>query len=410
MFLYFILFRIAAWFNPKAKKIVRGQAETLKRLKKESFADSYIWFHAASVGEFEQARPVIERLKLLHPGKKVLLTFFSCSGYEMRKDYPQADLVLYLPFATRRNAKRFINALHIEMAIFVKYEFWPAYLKALKKQDIPTYVISAIFRKQQAFFRWYGGAYRRLLKLFSLIFVQDEDSRVLLEQYGITNVIVAGDTRFDRVSAVCSDKRELIQLMRFIEQEITPLTDINAMEQKQKVIIAGSTWPEDEALLARYMEERPGVKLVLVPHELTEEHLHDIFNRFQGRFVRFSEANLQNLTTTSMLLVDKMGLLSHLYRYGQAAYVGGGFGAGLHNTIEPAVYGMPVVFGPKYKNFREAVNLEACGAGFPVAGYDAFAHAMDNALENSKEIGPLASAYVQSELGATQRIYHALFE
>ena len=410
MFLYFILFRIAAWFNPKAKKIVRGQKATLDRLKKGSFADSYIWFHAASVGEFEQARPIIERLKLLHPEKKVLLTFFSCSGYEMRKDYPQADLVLYLPFATRRNAKRFLDALHIEMAVFVKYEFWPAYLKGLKKREIPTYVIAAIFRKNQAFFRWYGAAYRKLLKLFSLLFVQDEDSRLLLEKYGITNVIVAGDTRFDRVSAVCSDKREIIQLMRFIEQEITPLTDFSAMEQPQKVIVAGSTWPADEALLARYVEEHPEVKLVLVPHELTEAHLHDIFNRFQGRFVRFTEANMQNLTTSSMLLVDKMGLLSHLYRYGQVAYVGGGFGEGIHNTIEPAVYGMPVLFGPRYKNFREAVNLESCGAGFPVSDYDSFAQAMDNALANSKEIGPLASDYVRSELGATQRIYHALFE
>lgn len=409
MFLYFILFRIAAWLNPKAKKIVKGQAATFERLKKEAFEGSYVWFHAASVGEFEQARPIIERLKRQHPSKKVLLTFFSCSGYEMRKDYEYADLVLYLPFATKRNAKRFLDALHIEMAVFVKYEFWPAYLKALRKREIPTYVIAAIFRKEQTFFRWYGRSYRKLLSLFSLLFVQDEDSRLLLEQYGITNVIVAGDTRFDRVSAVAADKREIIQLMRFIEKEITPLTDMNTLEQ-QRVIIAGSTWPEDEVLLARYVDEHPEVKLVLVPHELTEEHLHDIFNRFRGRFLRFSEANLQNLTTCSMLLVDKMGMLSHLYRYGQVAYVGGGFGEGIHNTIEPAVYGMPVIFGPKYTSFREAVNLEACGAGFPVYDYDSFATAMDNALENHTEIGPKASAYVQSELGATQRIYHALFE
>lgn len=408
MFLYFILFRIAAWFNPKAKKIVRGQRLTLERLAKETFADSYIWFHAASVGEFEQARPIIERLKRQHPSKKVLLTFFSCSGYEMRKDYEYADLVLYLPFATRRNAKRFLDALHIEMAVFVKYEFWPAYLKALKKREIPTYVIAAIFRKNQAFFRWYGGAYRKLLYLFSLLFVQDEESRLLLEQYGITNVIVAGDTRFDRVSQVCSDKREIMQLMRFIEPEITPLSNI--FDADRKVIVAGSTWPEDEVLIARYVTEHPDVKLVLVPHELTEEHLHDIFNRFQGRFVRFSEATLHNLTTCSMLLVDKMGMLSHLYRYGQVAYVGGGFGAGIHNTIEPAVYGMPVIFGPKYTAFREAVNLEACGAGFPVRDYDSFAEAMDNALANYETIGPLASVYVQSELGATQMIYKALFE
>lgn len=408
MYLYFILLRIAAWFRPKAKKIVEGQDATLKRLKAAKPEGRYVWFHAASVGEFEQARPIIERLKRQHPSKKVLLTFFSSSGYEMRKDYELADLVLYLPFATRRNARFFLDSIDIEMAVFVKYEYWPAYLKELRKREIPTYVIAALFRPGQAFFKWYGKPYRKLLTLFSLLFVQDEQSRAQLEQYGITNVIVAGDTRFDRVSAVCADKREIMQLMRFIEPEITPLTNIFLDERR--VIVAGSTWPEDEALLARYVSEHPEVKLVLVPHELTPEHLHDIFNRFQGRFVRFSEATLQNLTTCSVLLIDRMGLLSHLYRYGQVAYVGGGFGAGIHNTIEPAVYGMPVVFGPKYTNFREAVNLVECGAGFSVKDYATFEEAMNNALENHLTLGPLASAYVQSELGATQLIYKALFE
>jgi len=408
MYLYFLLFRIAAWFRPKAKKIVEGQKQTLLRLQQQKPEGRYIWFHAASVGEFEQARPIIERLKRQHPSKKVLLTFFSCSGYEMRKDYELADLVLYLPFATRKNARSFLDSIDIEMAIFVKYEYWPAYLKELKKREIPTYIIAALFRKDQAFFKSYGKPYRKLLSLFSILFVQDEQSRELLEQYGITNVIVAGDTRFDRVSEVCADKREIMQLMRFIEPEISPLTNIYLDERR--VIVAGSTWPEDEALLARYVSEHPEVKLVLVPHELTPEHLHDIFNRFEGRFVRFTEATLQNLTTCSVLLIDRMGMLSHLYRYGQVAYVGGGFGEGIHNTIEPAVYGMPVVFGPKYTRFREAVNLVECGAGFSVKDYATFEEAMNNALENHQEIGPKASAYVQSELGATARIYKALFE
>lgn len=407
MRIYFLLFRIASLFNPKARKIVKGQAETLRRLKAEKPEGSFVWFHAASVGEFEQARPVIERLKRLHPSKKVLLTFFSCSGYEMRKDYEYADLVLYLPFATRKRAKTFLSLIDIEMAVFVKYEFWPAYLKALRKREIPTYVIAAIFRKNQAFFRWYGRSYRKLLGFFTTLFVQDESSRELLAQYGISNVEVAGDTRFDRVSAVRQDKREMMQLMRFIEPELSPLTNIYL--DQRRVVIAGSTWPEDEVLLERYTREHPEVKLVLVPHELTPEHLHHIFNLFQGRFVRFSEATLQNLTTSSILLVDRMGLLSHIYRYGQAAYVGGGFGEGIHNTIEPAVYGMPVIFGPKCQNFREAQGLIDCGAGCSIRDYDSFAAAMDNALENHKELGAKAAAYVDSELGATDRIYKALF-
>ena len=408
MFLYFILFRIAAWFNPKARMIVRGQSATIKRLKKETFQDRYVWFHAASVGEFEQARPIIERLKRLHPEKKVLLTFFSCSGYELRKDYEYADLVLYLPFATRRNAKLFLQKLPIEMAIFIKYEYWPAYLKALKKRDIPTFLISAVFRKHQAFFRWYGAPYRYLLKLFSLLFVQDERSRELLARYGIDKVVVAGDTRFDRVVAVADEPFSCLQMQCFVEPEISPLSNIYS--DKRKVVIAGSTWPEDEALLARYMEEHPEIKLVLVPHELTPEHLHDIFNRFKGRFVRFSEATMHNLSTASMLVVDKMGLLSHLYRYGQVAYIGGGFGDGIHNTIEAAVYGLPVVFGPKYHKFREAEELVDTGAGLPVKDYKTFAKAMDQALAEYPTLGPIARDYVREAKGATARIYGALFE
>ena len=408
MYLYFILFRIAALFNPKACKIVRGQSATLDRLKKEQFPDSYIWFHAASVGEFEQARPIIERLKRMHPAKKVLLTFFSCSGYEMHKDYPHADLVLYLPFATRRNAQRFLNALHIEMAIFVKYEYWPAYLKALKKRDIPTYIIAAIFRKNQTFFRWYGGPYRKLLHCFTLLFVQDEASRELLEHYGIEKVSVAGDTRFDRVAAIAEDHQEMMKILSFVNPQLSPLANI--YDANRPIIVAGSTWPEDEKLLARYVEEHPSVKLILVPHELTPEHMHNIFNRFMGRFVRYSEATMQNVSTASMLLIDKMGLLSHLYRYGQVAYVGGGFGDGIHNTIEPAVYGLPVIFGPKYHKFREAEDLIRCGGGYSISDYDSFAQAMDNALANYSEIGPKAAEYVRTEIGATQRIYSALFD
>ena len=317
-------------------------------------------------------------------------------------------MVLYLAFATRRNAKLFLQKLPIERAVFIKYEYWPAYLKALKKRDIPTFLISAVFRKHQAFFRWYGAPYRYLLKLFSLLFVQDERSRELLARYGIDKVVVAGDTRFDRVVAVADEPFSCLQMQCFVEPEISPLSNIYS--DKRKVVIAGSTWPEDEALLARYMEEHPEIKLVLVPHELTPEHLHDIFNRFKGRFVRFSEATMHNLSTASMLVVDKMGLLSHLYRYGQVAYIGGGFGDGIHNTIEAAVYGLPVVFGPKYHKFREAEELVETGAGLPVKDYKTFAKAMDQALAEYPTLGPIARDYVRNAKGATARIYGALFD
>lgn len=408
MFIYFILFRIAALFNAKARKIVAGQKASLPRLAAEKPQGKYIWFHAASVGEFEQARPLIEKLKREQPGRKVLLTFFSCSGYELRKNYPQADLVLYLPFATRRNAKRFLNAIDIEMAIFVKYEFWPAYLKALRSRNIPTYSIDAIFRKNQAFFRWYGFSYRKLLKCFNLIFVQDEISRQLLEKYGIEKVVVAGDTRFDRVNEVCAHGREIPQLMRFIEKEITPLSMFRA--QEEKIIVAGSTWPEDEKLLERYVRTHNNVKLVLVPHEINPEHLHTIFNLFQGRFVRFTEATLQNLSCCDTLLVDTIGMLSSIYRYADVAYIGGGFGEGIHNTIEPAVYGLPVIFGPNNKKFREAQELIRLGCGFSVKDYADFEAAMDRALLSSKELGDISKNYVQSELGATEKIFSAILK
>lgn len=406
MYLYIILFYLASLFDRKAKKIVSGQRETWRRLQQKP-EGKYVWFHAASVGEFEQARPLIERLKKEQPGKKVLLTFFSCSGYEMRKDYPLADMVLYLPFATRRNARKFLSALDIEMAIFVKYEYWPAYLKALKKNQIPTYIIDAIFRPNQTFFRWWAAPYRSLLKLFSLLFVQDEASRELLEKYGIDTAIVAGDTRFDRVATVCSQQKELPVLERFVEPEITPLTAIQP--SAKKVIVAGSTWPQDEVLLQRYITEHPEYKLVLVPHELNDEHLHYIFNLFEGRFVRYSEATPQNLSVSRVLLVNQMGLLSSIYRFGQVAYIGGGFGEGIHNIVEPAVYGMPVIFGPRFQKFREAHELIRLGGGFTVSNYESFAAAMDQALENNKAIGQIAGDYVQSELGATEKIYNALW-
>ncbi len=424
MYLFVLFYYIASLFNSKARKITRGQRESLRLLLGKTTMPvpdirGCIWFHAASVGEFEQARPIIERLKREQPERKVLITFFSCSGYEMRKDYPLADLVLYLPFATRRNARLFIKAVQPEMALFVKYEYWPAYLRELNKQNIKTYIIDAIYRERQPFFRWYGAPYRRLLRLFTILFVQDERSRELLDRYGIRNTIVAGDTRFDRVNAICQQHKQIDILEYFVQPEITPLTAVSAefpmplspvmpsSQPRIKVIVAGSTWPPDEQLLERYVHKHTDVKLVLVPHELTDEHMHHIFNLFEGRFVRMSEANRNNLSLARVLLVDKMGLLSSIYQYATVAYVGGGFGVGIHNTIEPAVFGVPVLFGPNNKKFREAQDMLERGAAFTFNNYTSFEKAMDEALLHSDDYGKRAGEYVQAELGAADTIYNA---
>lgn len=408
MYLHFFLLYIASLFSPKAKRLVQGQRATWQLLKERvQTGDKYIWFHVAGASELEQARPIIEKLKLQQPGKKVLMTVCSTSGYEMCKNYQYADIVAYLPSATRRNAKRFLKMVDLEMAIFMRDEFLPAYLKALKKNNTPTYIVAAIFRENQAFFKWNGSGKRKLLRCFTTLFVQDEESRVLLSHYGIENVSVVGDPRFDHAISDAGHIREIPQIMRFTEPEITPLTIVQP--EAPKVIVAGSTCPEDEALLARYLEEHPNVKLILVPHEINNAHLHAIFNLFKGRYVRFSEANLLNVTSNQTLLIDTMGMLSMIYHFGQAAYVGGGFGDGIHNTIEPAAHGIPVVFGPNHQKFREAHGLMDCGGGIAVSNYDELATALDNALAHHEALGRLAKEYVKSELGATERIYNTLW-
>ena len=359
-----------------------------------------IWFHAASVGEFEQARPIIEKLKIQNSKFKIIVTFFSPSGYEARKGYELADGVFYLPLPTRRNARKFLDALQPSLAIFVKYEFWPAYLKELKKRDIPTYSICSIFRPNQVFFKWWGRVYRKSLRCFTHLYVQDEASRVLLAQYGITQASVAGDTRFDRMQAVTGDG------LRVTDQRLAPIVDFT--RGCDRMIVAGSTWPKDEILLKQYMEDR-SAKLILVPHELDEKHLHFIFNLFQGRFVRYSRATQASLIHAQVMVVDTMGLLSSIYRFGQVAYIGGGFGVGIHNTIEAAAYGMPVIFGPNYEHFREAQDLIKVGAARSIKTYSELEAALDTALDNHETIGAKAAAYVASELGATDRIYKEIF-
>ena len=408
MFFYYLIIRIAALCgHAKARALVEGQAQTLQKAKEGFPYSSPIWIHAASVGEFEQARPLIERLRREQPNRRIVVTFFSPSGYEMRKNYDKVDAVMYLPFPTPRRAKTFIEALKPEMAIFVKYEFWPAYLKALKKRGIPTYSISAIFRPTQRFFHWYGASSLRLLHCFTHLYVQDETSRRLLAEHGVQQCSVAGDTRFDRVGEI------LAKGLKADDPRLRPIQDF--VEGCERVIIAGSTWPEDERLLAQYIENCKleigdlGTKLLLVPHEIHEKHLHYIFNLFQGRFVRYSRATKTAMLHANVMVIDTMGLLSSIYRFGHTAYIGGGFGVGIHNTIEAAVYGMPVIFGPNYHHFREAQGLIDAGAARSIKNYSELEAALDTALDNHVEIGAKAAAYVEAEKGATAKIFDEIF-
>ena len=415
MYLYILLIRIAALFgHRKARLMLQGQKEIKAAIKDElSTFQGAIWIHVSSVGEFEQARPLIERLKEKGERTKVVLTFFSPSGYEMRKNYDKVDKVYYLPFATRRNAKRFLVALQPKMAIFVKYEFWPAYLRELKKRQIKTYSISAIFREKQLFFRWWGKWYLKLLRCFTHIYVQDENSLALLAKHGIPHVTIVGDTRFDRVQDVMKGLSN--------HERLIPVADFT--EGAERVIVAGSTWPKDEELLAQYMSQQLSdishqTKLILVPHEIDEKHLHFIFNLFQGRMVKYSAVSHHPsavsrkniLAQANVLVIDTMGLLSSIYRFGQVAYIGGGFGVGIHNTIEAAVYGVPVIFGPNYQHFREAKGLITAGGARSVKNYPELEAALTTALEQHEEIGQKSADYVAAETGATEKIYEAILK
>ena len=400
----------------KFKIFWRGQRSTLDAEHKALLEQNKgaVWIHAASVGEFEQARPLIERLKVKGERLKVIVTFFSPSGYEARKNYELADGVFYLPLPTRRHAKQFLDTLQPKMALFVKYEFWPAYLKELHKRAIPTYSISAIFRPTQRFFHWYGKSSLRLLKLFTHLYVQDEASRALLVAHGVQQVSVTGDTRFDRVVQVKESTEYRIQNT----DRLTPVAEF--VEGAERVLVAGSTWPADEELLMKWCNGDAalnGDKLILVPHEIDEEHLHYIFNLFQGRLVKYSDVSRQQsdesrrniLQRANVLLIDTIGMLSSIYRFGQVAYIGGGFGVGIHNTIEAAVYGVPVLFGPNYHHFREAQGLIDAGAARSIANYSELEAALETAFSQHETIGAKAAAYVESELGATEKIYKEIF-
>lgn len=391
IYLYQLAIFVASFFNAKAKKLRIGQAEAFAVLKQKIEPNTrYVWFHAASLGEFEQGRPVIEQLKKEKPDTKILLTFFSPSGYEIRKNYALADIVSYLPLDTASAAKKFVEMLNPSKAIFIKYEFWPNYLQALKAAGITVYSISAIFRPGQIFFRWYGQWYKKLLQGIDHIFVQDKASLDLLKTHGVDKVSIAGDTRFDRVADLAAQAKTIPLVEAFVKDT-------------EKVIVAGSSWPKDEELLVRYLKLHPDVKMILVPHEIHAAHIMGISKLLNGNFVAYTEATEQNVQTANCLVVDTIGLLSSIYRYGHVAYVGGGFGVGIHNTLEAAVWNVPVVFGPMYEKFREARDLIAIGGAFSIPDYETLEAKLDSLLKD-KKAGKVAGEYVKQNTGATKLI------
>ncbi|WP_290168583.1 3-deoxy-D-manno-octulosonic acid transferase [uncultured Muribaculum sp.] len=394
--LYSLGVKIASLRHEKARKIIDGQAVTMQRLKKElSPEGGYIWIHAASLGEFEQGRPLIEMIRRNHPDAKILLTFFSPSGYEVRHNFPLVDAVVYLPFDTKKNVRQFLDTVKPRMAIFVKYEFWGNYLNELKLRGIPTYIISAIFRKSQPFFKPWGGEFRKMLTYFTHIYVQDEGSRELLAGIGIKNVTVAGDTRFDRVTDIMESCVEIPQAAALTRD--ASLT-----------IVAGSTWPPDESNLLPCFNVHPGMKLIIAPHEVNEERIAAIESQLNRPSCRLSTATPEEAAKCDCIIVDCYGKLSSAYRYGNIAYIGGGFGVGIHNLNEAAVYDIPVIFGPHYHKFKEARDLIKCKGGFSFSNkeeFDAIIEPIVNDKKLREQYGKNAGNYVKENLGATRIIY-----
>lgn len=404
IFFYGVAIRLAALFNTKARLWIRGRKNLFAELesKIKSSAQPIVWFHCASLGEFEQGRPLMEEFKKRNPSYRILLSFFSPSGFEVRKNYPGADIICYLPLDTKRNAKRFVGLVNPSLVFFVKYEFWLNTLSEISKRNIPHFLVSGIFRSDQVFFKSHGGIFREALKGFSFLFTQEKNSVDLLKSIGVTNVIAAGDTRFDRVVEIANGAKE-IQLAKLFSGN------------DGKVIVAGSTWPQDEELLfpAISAELNKDWKLIIAPHELGEAHLSAIESALENigikkqSIARFSKANEVNIASFSVLLIDNIGMLSSLYRYGNIAYIGGGFGKSIHNTLEAAVYGIPVVFGPRFEKFNEAKGLMAEGGGFGVQSGQELKTVLQKLLSDKiarEDAGIKAGKFVKENTGATKII------
>lgn len=391
----------AAPFKRKAKLWKEGRRDIFARLSGAIPAgERIVWIHAASLGEFEQGRPVIEAIRRENPGYKILLTFFSPSGYEIRRNYSGADWVFYLPSDTRRNARRFLGIVKPEIAVFIKYEFWLNYLAELRRCGCRTFIVSAIFRRDSIFFRPYGGRFRKALRAFEHIFVQNERSRELLERIGIGNVTVAGDTRFDRVWTLAQAAPELPVVAKFAEGA-------------GDIFVAGSTWPADEELLLRLMAENPLQKFIVAPHEIDEAAIEEFAGKVAGGAARYTKSGTEtDFSKVQTLVIDTIGILSGVYRYGSFGYIGGGFGAGIHNTLEPVTFGLPVAFGPNYKKFKEAHELIELGIGCSISD----AQGLSQWFESLKcdpaacaGIREKALGYIGRHKGATDKVLEKIF-
>ncbi len=401
IYAFYIGLKIASLFNPKAKLWIDGRKqwkENLKHNVETLQLENAIWFHCASLGEFEQGRPVLEKIKQNNPNQKIILTFFSPSGYEIQKNYPIADLVMYLPLDTASNAHYFLNILKPKIAVFVKYEFWLNFLFSLDKNQIPTFLISTVIKKHQSFFKWYGGNFRKALSTYKIIYTQDSESLILLETLGIKTGKLAGDTRFDRVLQICSSPKQLKEIEQFSKDSF--------------VIIAGSSWQKDEELLIEsYMSlkaKHAKVKLIIAPHEINHsniERLCKLLLKYKLDFHLHSD-NASNYTH-SILVINAIGFLSSVYQYGSVSFIGGGFDNGIHNILEPTVFGLPVLFGPNYRKFNEAFDVINLKAGFVISSSDELTKLINVFIENKDLLNStsvLAKNYVRSHAGATEKI------
>lgn len=408
--IYFVLWgiAIASLFNEKVRKMWRGEREAFKILKQKVDPNAkYIWFHAASLGEFEQGRPLMERIRKDYPKYKILLTFYSPSGYEVRKNYEGADIICYMPVDTRLNAIRFLRLVRPVMAFFIKYEFWSNFLHILKHRNIPTYSVSSIFREDQVFFKWYGRNYAGVLKCFTRFFVQNEESKRLLEGIGITAVDVVGDTRFDRVLQIKETAKQL-PICEAFRTGVASSQSADVPHHDFKVFVAGSSWPPDENIFIPFFNEHKDWRLLIAPHVIAEEHLKLILSLIKGKkVVRYTQTTPEEAAEADVLIIDCFGLLSSMYNYGDVAYIGGGFGVGIHNTLEAAVWNMPVIFGPNNKKFQEAQGLLKSGGGFEINTYEDFSGLMSSLMNDEtflKQAGDKAGAFVAHLAGATDKV------
>ncbi len=399
IYFYGFIIRMASLFSPKAKQWIQGRKDIFKRLESELSQEKrpLIWIHAASLGEFEQGRPLLEEIKKKHPDYAILQTFFSPSGYEVRKKYPLADYIFYLPLDIPPYAKRFLEITPIKLAIFIKYEYWYNYIYYLAQKKIPLVFISAIFRPNQVFFKAYGKWFLKKIQQANWFFVQNKDSLDLLKQKGIENASLSGDTRFDRVKDIAN------------QAKLNPI--VHAFKGKSKLLLAGSSWPEDEALIYPLLKSNPELKIIFAPHKIDEKHLLHIENQSGEQSIRFSKATAELLSTKNVLIIDNYGLLSSLYRYADFTFIGGGFGEGIHNTLEAATFGMPIFIGPNYQKFAEAKDLIDLGVIQVVEKTKALQKHLNQFLESESktiEVGMKAQHYVESKTGATQHILDQL--